>query len=261
MSMEAIERTFKLLVCLAENPDGLGLNRLAQMVDLAPSTTFRYLSALVELGYLSQGTDKRYRITTRLYALGLAAAGNSSVNEQLRTGIDRLASRTGETVLVTVRHGLSSLCVAQQESSHRLKITAHPGSRQDLRLGASGRVLLASLPEDEIDMILAATPIPQLTAETITSAVALKELIAKVKSDGYCVSVSEIDAGVLGVAAPLRDQEGLVVAAISVVAPVSRSDSEVEIARLIETVTTEAARMSPLVGHIAAGVPDAAEIA
>ncbi len=247
--MEAVLRTFRLIDCLANHPEGLGINQLAQKVSLAPSTAFRYLSTLQEIGHVDQGPDKKYRLTPRLYALGLAAAGSSSSIGQLKAGVERLATRTGETVLVTVRQGLSSICVAQQESQHRLKITAHPGSRQDIRLGASGRVLLASLPDDEIDVILTASPVPKLTAQTITSPESLKRLISKVREDGYCVSASEIDSGVLGVATPIRDTDGAVVAALSVVAPISRSDST-GIARLIEAVTAEAARLSPLAGHV-----------
>ncbi len=248
--MEAVLRTFKLIDCLASHPEGLGIHQLAQKVDLAPSTAFRYVSALQDIGHVDQGLDKKYRLTPRLYALGLAAAGSSSAIGHLQAGAERLAAHTGETVLVTVRHGLSWICVAQMESRHRLKITAHPGSRQDLRLGASGRVLLASLPDDELDLILEASPVPQLTTETITSLDALKQVIVRVRRDGYCVSTSEIDAGVLGVAAPIRDTDNVVVAAISVVSPVSRYDSEFAVSNLITAVTAEAARLSPLVGHV-----------
>jgi len=248
--MEAVLRTFRLIECLASHTDGLGTTQLALKVGLAPSTAFRYLATLQEIGLVEQGLDRKYRLTHRLYALGLAAVGSVSALGQLQAGVERLATLTGETVLVTVRHGLSSICVAQMESRHRLKITARPGSRQDIRLGASGKVLLASLPEDEIDAILGAGPVPELTSETITSLDALRRMIAQVQTDGYCVSVSEIDYGIVGVAAPIHDTDNLVVAAISIVAPLSRSDSQAGISRLITEVTAEAARLSPLVGQV-----------
>jgi len=248
--MEAVVRTFRLIDCLANNPAGLGVNRLATMVDLAPSTAYRYMATLQDLGYVSQGPDKTYKLTTRMYAVGLSAVSGTGADEQIRNSLERLASLTAETVMVSVRDGLHSVCIAQRESNQRLKITAHPGSRQDLRLGASSRILLASLPDDELEAILAASPITQLTAATVTEPNAIRSLVKQIRTDGYCVSSGEIDTGVFGVAAPVRDNEYRVVAAISVVAPSSRAASDAEKLPLIHAVIAEADRLSPLVGLV-----------
>lgn len=248
--MEAVLRTFRLIDCLAINPGGLGVNRLAAMVELAPSTTHRYMATLQDLGYVSQGPDKSYKLTTRMYAVGLSAVAGSSTDEQIRTSLERLALVTAETVMISVRDGLHSVCIAQRESNHRLKITAHPGSRQDLRLGASSRVLLAFVSDEELDAILNASPIKQLTSATVTDPSAIRALVKKVRTDGYCVSSGEIDTGVFGVAAPVKDNENRVVAALSVVAPASRAASEEEKRPLIDAVVAESIRLSPLIGRL-----------
>lgn len=167
-----------------------------------------------------------------LSASGVGLTSRSALTEAARPVLRRIGQETGESVNLMVREGLHSTCIAQIDSVHSLRISAQVGGRQDLRLGAASRVLLANSPQHVQDEVLGQEPAQRRTADTITDPVDLREVLAQVRRDGHFVSRGELDVGVIAVAAPVRDLSGSVVAALSLAAPEVR----VPPARLAELV-------------------------
>ena len=251
MSIEAVDRTVAILEQLADRPDGLGVMRLAERVGLAPSTLHRYLASLQEHGLVAQGADRSYTLTPRLYVLGLAAANGFGLEANARSSLRRLAEESGETVCLMVRDGGHSVCVERIESGHQLRIEARIGSRSDMRLGATGKVLLAFAPEAVHEEVLGRPPLEPRTPNTVTDPNDLRSLIQSIRRDGFFVSRSQVDDGVMAVAAPVRDRSREVVAAIAVVAPETRLADDPVLSRTIRLVTDEAAALSQRLGYAA----------
>lgn len=249
MSIYAVDRTVAILEHLAREPDGLGVTRLADRVGLAPSTLHRYLVSLQEHGLVDQTDDRSYALTSRLYILGLSAAHGFDLGANARSSLRRLAEASGETVCLMVRDGDHSVCIEQIESGHQLRIEARIGSRSDLRLGSTGRVLLAFAPTEVQDEILARPPQKGRTPNTITDSEQIRTLLEAIRRDGFYISRSQVDDGVMAVAAPVRDRSGEVIAAVAIVAPETRMAADPVLSRTIRLVLDEADVLSQRLGH------------
>lgn len=251
MGIDAVDRTVAILERLATQPDGVGVVRLAEFVGLAPSTLHRYLVSLQEHGLVQQADDRRYVLTPRLYVLGLSAAQGFDLEANARDSLRRLADATGETVCLMVRDGDHSVCIEQIESGHQLRIEARIGGRSDLRLGSTGRVLLAFAPPEVRGELLARPPVPRRTPNTITDPDQLRSLLESIRRDGFYVSRSQVDDGVMAVAAPVRDRSREVIAAVAIVAPETRLAAQPVLSRTIRLVTDESDVLSQRLGHAA----------
>jgi DNA-binding IclR family transcriptional regulator len=248
VGIDAVDRTVAILEQLATQPEGVGVLRLSASVGLAPSTLHRYLASLQEHGLVDQAPDRRYTLTYRLYVLGLAAAKGFDLEANAHASLRRLAAESGETVCLMVRDGHHSVCIEQIESGHQLRIEARIGSRSDLRLGSTGRVLLAFAPEEVRARVLDQPPVPPRTPNTITDPDELRSLLESIRRDGFYVSRSQVDAGVMAVAAPVRDRSEEVIAAIAVVAPETRLAADPVLSRTIDLVSDQAAVLSQRLG-------------
>ncbi len=255
MSIDAVDRTVAILEQLATQPEGMGVVRLADRVGLAPSTLHRYLASLQEHGLVAQGDDRSYTLTPRLYVLGLSAAKGFELEANARASLRRLAAESGETVCLMVRDGGHSVCIEQIESGHPLRIEARIGSRSDLRLGSTGRVLLAFAPDPVREEVLARPPLRPRTPNTVTDRDRLRSLLESIRRDGFFVSRSQVDDGVMAVAAPVRARSAEVIAAVAIVAPETRLAADPVLSRTIRLVIDEADVLSQRLGHAEPTVP------
>lgn len=249
MSIDAVDRACAIIEHLARHPQGVGIVRLADGVGLAPSTLHRYLGSLVQHGLVEQGEDRSYALTPRLYLLGLSGAKGFELGANARTSLRHLAERSGETVCLMVRDGDQAVCIEQIESGHQLRIEARIGTRSDLRLGSTGRVLLAFAPVELREELLARPALKPRTPNTITDPAQLRSLLATIRHDGFFVSRSQVDDGVVAVAAPVRDRSGEVIAAVSVVAPETRLAAEPVLSNTIRLVQDEVGKLSQRLGY------------
>lgn len=247
-TVEAVDKTITLLERLAEHPRGIGVLDLAERCGIAPSTTHRYLASLQRRGLVEQDERKLYALTPRLYLLGLAAGEGLDLETQAQGTLQRLADATRETVCLMVRDGRHAVCIRQIDSDLPLKIAARVGSRQDLRVGATSRVLLAFAPEQARDEILAQPEIAPATPNTVTEPAAIRSLLANIRRDGHYVSRGELDEGVVAVAAPVYDRGKEVIAALVIAAPASRIDRQDALDRTVTLLTQEARRFSAHLG-------------
>ena len=248
MTIEAIDRTVALLEQLAKHPKGVGLIKLAENVGLAASTAHRYLSSLQHHKLVEQDESKLYRLTQRLYLLGLAAGEGFSLETHAQGTLQRLAQASQETSCLMVRDGRHAVCIGQVDSEHQLKIAARVGSRQDLRVGATSRILLAYAPEEIQNEILQQGIVPKYTPNTVTDPAEIRQILHRIRLDGYYISRAEIDKGVLAVAAPVMDRRGEVIAALVVAAPESRVNTQETLESIVRLVTAEANELSLSLG-------------
>ena len=249
MAIDAVDRVVAILEHLAKEPGGATLSRIASKVGLAPSTLHRYLKSLQDHGIVRQAGDRTYGLTPRLYLLGVAAANGFDLEHHAQASLERLAQASGETLCMMVREDDQAVCVARINSNHHLKIEARIGSRADLRLGATGRVLLAFAAETLRDELLARPPIAPRTSLTITDPERIRDALETIRRDGYYVSRSQVDEGVTAVAAPVHDHTGEVIAALAIVAPDSRATAPNVLDRMVDLITREAQELSATLGY------------
>jgi DNA-binding IclR family transcriptional regulator len=127
-----------------------------------------------------------------------------------------LARRTGHTAALAVLDGMEVLYVNAIEGTAALKTTARAGDRRPAHATASGKVLLADLPTDVLDQLLGRNVLSALTPQTIVVPERLREQLISVNNSGFALNIEERIAGMVGVAAPVRDHHGKSIAAVSI---------------------------------------------
>jgi IclR family transcriptional regulator, KDG regulon repressor len=221
--LSSVRSAARLLACFSTAEPELGITELAARLGLGKSTVHRLLTTLAEERLIEPNPrTRRYRLGIKLYDLGSIVSGQLDLHEAVATCIDDLRNRTGETVHVAVLDGREVVYVERRESLHTLRLFSRIGHRNDAHCTSTGKVLLASLPDSELDWLLAMGPLRTHTPHTITAPERLREELDRVRLKGYAENINESEVGVASVAAPIRDASGTVIAAISAAGPTLR---------------------------------------
>ncbi len=158
-----------------------------------------------------------------------------------------LAETTGETVLLTEYHDGEVICIDKVETSQSVRIALEVGERRAPHAGASSKVLMAYLPEPEIAAIIHENGLPRYCQRTITDGGRTAGRTGADSACGYALSYEETDCGAWGIATPVRNWEGAVVAALGVAGPTVRYTTE-QAQRYVALCCEAAGRISALLG-------------
>ncbi|MFF2654223.1 IclR family transcriptional regulator [Streptomyces sp. NPDC058045] len=212
------DRALDILGLFSEDRLSLSGQEVATALGTARSTAYRYLQSLVGSGFLEEDPRGGFRLGLRVLELARLARRGYGLSEIALPLMRELCAQVGETVLLTRRAGGFAICVERCEAEHPVRISYERGSMLPANAGASALALLARLPEQECRELLEAQRLQRFTARTMTDVDALMERLAQIRHDGFAVSRGELDADILGIAAPIRGSSGDVVAALSIAA-------------------------------------------
>jgi DNA-binding IclR family transcriptional regulator len=226
----------------------LSVSEIAAKHSLAPSTVRRLLNALEEHGFLrSDPNTGKFAPHYQIVRLAAVAIQGNDLIAAASGSLDELRERTGEAVQLTVRSGSDTVFIDRRESQQLIKIFSPIGTRSPAWDGrASGKILLAWLPEKELASLLPApeewpvAPGPNAAK----SPGEFLDILAAVRESGYSLNDEETDRDVWAVGAPIRDHTGDVVAAISVPALKARTLDPGRAPELIEATVAAAASIS-----------------
>ena len=220
-AVPAVDSAMSILEALGGGPP-MSLTELSKKLGLGKSSVYRLLVTLALRGYVEKDphTDC-YRLTYRLFAVGSRAAEQSGLRDVAQPIMQRLASRTGETVNLGVLDGFRTVSIYLVESAYPLRIHMRIGG-VPAHATSTGKILLAALPPEELARRLAGRRLTSLTGRTIKSRSGLQAELRRVRDQGYAIDDEECSLGLRCVGAPVRDHRGIVVAALSMVAPCHR---------------------------------------
>lgn len=219
-TVAAVARALDVLCAFEQPPHEYGLSELARQLGMTKNHTFRVLKTLEARGFVRR-SGERYRVGVRAFEVGQLALKQLDVVRVARPVLLALHERTGETVHLAILDGLEAVCVDRVESTHAVRLSAEVGRRFPLHAGACPKVLLAFLPLEAQELVLART-LTAYTRHTATEPEALRHELDQIRRDGYGVGDEDLDLGAAAVAAPIRDWSGQVVAALSVAGPLVR---------------------------------------
>lgn len=200
----------------------LGVGDVSAELGISKGTVSRYLRRLETAGVLVRLPDKRYKLSPRVFFWGQAAKPGSDVQSIARPVMKSMAERFGEPVSLFVLASGVAVCIDQVDGNQPVRLNAQVGRQLPLHTGSSPRLLLAYAPEEIREATLANTPYPRLTPATLSTAEEIRAALEETRERGYVVSIGESNEGVVGIAAPIRDTSGEVVAALSMAGPESR---------------------------------------
>jgi IclR family transcriptional regulator, KDG regulon repressor len=197
---------------------------LTRQLGISKTTVHRVCGALVERGWVlrDSGTGA-YSLGIRAISVAAAAAETPLVVAFRPVAADLLAIHN-ETVHLTVLDGGDSLFVAKAETTHAVRLVSAIGSRLPAFASASGRVLLADLPSEVIEVTFAGHQLVTPTGHRLGDLHDLLRLLAQVRENGFAENVEETAIGLHCIAVPVRNGRGRALAAVTVCVPTSRID-------------------------------------
>jgi DNA-binding IclR family transcriptional regulator len=217
------EKVLDVLTLFNSTRTELTADEISHLVGAPRSTTYRYLRILRDKGFLHRTSTGGYQLGLALVQLGRLARGRLDFSAIARPVMEQIAQQSRETVLLTRLSGKSAVCIDRVEGSQTVRISFEVGQVQPLHGGASSKILLAFVDENRWEKHLQ-LPLERFTDETVTDLQVLKDQLGTIRSQGYCVSDSEVDWGVRAVSVPIVDAQGAVIAALSTAGPSFRMD-------------------------------------
>jgi len=226
-SVKTVDRLVRVLDSFSPDRAAWSLAELSAHLDLPKSTLHRFLVSLEFHNVLRRDhTDRLWRLGYRLVAWGEFAAECTGLHHIARPIMRDLAAATGETVVLTVYQDQEVACIEKVETSHSVRLALEVGTRRPPHAGASSKILMAYLPEKEIQAIIRDKGLPQLCNNTIVDPDELATELDRIRERGYAESLEETDLGAWGVATPIYGWNGDAAAAIGIVGPRSRFSDE-----------------------------------
>lgn len=252
-----IDRMCAVLNTFSEDEKVLTLSEISRRIQLPKSTTHRFLTALVEQGLLYKDPDGTgFRLGYQILRWGMLAQRSIEFRNLALPILKEISQSSQETVVLSVRDGNAAIWVEQIESEQAFRIVKREGVRLLLHAGASSKVLLAFLPDDEKEALSSQIELVALQKNTITTQAELRKELQTICENGYATSFEETDRGAMGIAAPVYDHSNRPIAGIGIVAPVTRVPDD-KVPEMAEMVVDAGKRLSLLLGATRYGLrPD-----
>ncbi|NOV00391.1 IclR family transcriptional regulator [Paenibacillus planticolens] len=214
----AIERAHLILKEISLQPGRLKLIDLSRSLNINKSSMYSLLLTLENLGWVEKDAGETYRLGRELSRLGHAAVQQQrNLNESFHKEASLTKLRLGESLQLARLDSSEVLYLAKEEAPTPVRLASGPGTRLPAHATALGKVMLADLSDEELDMLyrIEQEPFPPLTVHSITSLQALKNNLAQIRQQGFALDLEEAVLGFSCAAAPIRNSEGKVIAAVS----------------------------------------------
>ncbi|MGB0665110.1 MAG: DNA-binding transcriptional regulator KdgR [Pontibacterium sp.] len=225
-AVSSVLKTFAILEGLAETKS-IGVTDLAQKLMTSKSTVYRFLQTMKMLGYVSQeGDTDRYALTLKLFELSSKSLEYVDLIGSAEKRMRRIAEETKEALHLGTRDGQSIVYIFKVDSQYNLRMQSKIGGRNPLYSTAIGKVLLASLTDQEVRGILEGVVFLPHTDNTHADIDSLFKELAVVKEQGFGEDVEEQEQGLRCIAAPIYDRFGNVTASMSLSYPTIRHTDE-----------------------------------
>jgi DNA-binding IclR family transcriptional regulator len=246
--VQSLGRAFAILEEVARNRDGIGLADLSKRLGLHNSTAFHLAKTLVSLGYIRQEPDtKRYRIGRPLFALAASALDEIEMVNIATPVLEELSRQTGESSHFAVRMGDTVVVIARTSGPSAFQLTDRVGVVRPAHCTALGKVILASLRDDQLKRFLERVELKPSTKNSITEVPALLRELAEVRRTGLAYDEGEFNLEVRCIAVPATDFTGRTIGAIGISGPIWR-ESQQALQAKAKTVQAAGARLSAAFG-------------
>jgi IclR family KDG regulon transcriptional repressor len=210
---KSLEKAFEILECFLQGSPELSFTEIVSMTGLPLGTAHRLIATLVSRNYLSRNPiNKKYYLGTKIAHLGILGITNLRNNSRniILPYMYELKAVLNESVTLFTAIDKYRVCIERVEPDRLLKTNLRVGERLNINQGASGKMLLSHMPEEEVRRIV-----------NPCSDEFLSEL-AKIKEQGYSISLGEREEGLTAISAPIYDASGKLFAALSVAGPNER---------------------------------------
>lgn len=225
--IQSVDKALDILSCFSISEPEFGVTQLATRLGMYKSSVFRTLKTLEQRGFVVQDANtQKYRLGFKLFDLGTAVISGLEVRTVALPLMQGLCSRTKETVTLDIADNDERVCIEKVEGTESVRAFVQIGLRHPLYIAASGKLLLAYMPQEDIERILSKKTFHATATGRVVDPLLLRTELAEIACRGYSFSNGERSMGTSAYAAPIRNHEGKVIASLSISGPESRFTDE-----------------------------------
>lgn len=236
--IQSLERGLAVIQAFSHEHPTLTVSEAAKLTNLSRPTVRRILLTLENLGYL-KSINGHFTLTARVLSLGYAYISSKNIWDIAHQHMKDLVDQTGESTSISVFDETEIVYVARIPTKRIMTISLDVGSRLPAFATSMGQVLLAHLPSSELEEYFRKVELTSFTEKTIIDKEKLAEKFHEIRKNGWVFVEQQLEEGLSSIAAPIRNAEGQVIAAINISAHAGRigkqTREEVFIPLLLQT--------------------------
>lgn len=225
--MNTLRKGLEILDYLVSSPGDASISDVAKRFNMSVSNAYKYLKVFEETGFVMRKRDKRYIPGYKLVEYGAMVLRKIDLREIAHPYLVDVMAKTGQTVHLVLKDGFEGVYIDKVEGVYSIPMVSRVGMKLDLYSSASGKAILAYLPERELEEYLARVELKRKTPNTFTDPKALKDELRRIRDLGYAVDNEENEIGIRCVGVPIFDHNGYPVAGMSISGASQRLNDEV----------------------------------
>lgn len=225
-NLQLVERTIEIIDYIARQGRPVSLKEVVEATGISKPSVHRILSTLTNYRVLIRDGHVAYIPGPRILGWSRSCSGSQGLLSVARPWLDRVWNHVGETIhLVSFEHG-EAYYLFKMESRHPLQMRSRMGDPISLHSTAAGKAILFSLPQKELCELSEKSRLEAKTENTITDPAELKRQVERFRQLGYSEEIEENERDIRCVAAPILNNQGYPVGAVSVTCPTYRCGDE-----------------------------------
>jgi IclR family transcriptional regulator, KDG regulon repressor len=236
--LSSVATATRLLKAFSEHEVEIGISALARRLGIAKSTAHRLAVTLVAEGLLEQDRESgKYQLGIALFRLGALVRRRMNVSNEARPYLYDLRQKTNETVHLAILDGSEIMYVYNLESTQAIRMRSDIGVRKPAYCTAEGQAILAFQPSGIVDRVVREGLVAR-TPKTLTNPEKFRKALGLVRQRGCAVEDEESELGMVCIAAPIRNDQGEVAAAVGIAGPVTRLSKKSVVAVIPHVIAT-----------------------
>lgn len=221
--LQSVDNALRIMEAMSESEYELGIAELSRNLGLGRSTVHRLITTLESRGFVTQNpVTAKYKLGIKIVTIGGTILQKIDIIKEARPYLEKLSRATGESSHLALLSGDEIIFVDKVLGSNPAKMASVIGLRRPAYATATGKMLLAHLPEEQLKKWLNRVSIDRFTPFTLSNTDELSEQLEKIKGLGYSEDLQEMEEGLICFGAPIRNVSGEVFAAVSVSGAASR---------------------------------------
>jgi len=223
--VQSLERGLAVIRAFGADTPSLTLSEVARATGLTRAATRRFLLTLGDLGYV-RSDGRHFALTPRVLELGYSFLSGLGFPDVALPHLERLVAQVDESSEASVLDGEDIVYVVRVPSTAVMTLAVNVGGRMPAHATSMGKVLLASLPDTELEAYLSRAALKRYLPRTVTDRDVLHEQLMKVRAAGYAIVDQELEEGLVAIAAPVRSRGGRVAGAINLSTHIARRSAD-----------------------------------
>lgn len=228
-AVKSLAKALNILKLFTPAKSEWSVKEIVEALGIHKSSVQRLVTTLESQGFLQRThpTRSNFRLGPVILMLANVASQTLDLRVVVRPLLERLTEQTLETSHLCVVDQFQCYYLDKIDSKQSVRISTYVGQRLPLHCSAVGKTLMSGMTEEEVDRVIEECGLPRFTEHTITDRQRLLEELARIRAEGLAADNEEFEVGLRCLAAPVRDNHGRVVAAISFAGPVQRVSPDV----------------------------------